>query len=241
MNAWPGMRPGDTGRKLVKDFEKHVTVKQKGKNGKQIHKAFVARTHSSAMVHLSKQMHITGKVAVTLDGTPLSPQAGTRMGNGKVFLSGIDQRNVILRRAREFYLGMLSDMGGRDMISVVQDSILRNTAWLQCMIEEQQRQYAALHPNFDIIIYLGSVKSAVSLSKAVGLHRLAKDMGKIEKGIPTLENYLTNQGHPVSTIEDDEFDDDIFEDKTEDPVKPKRRRMKKPPRLKDYGEENEDE
>ena len=155
------------------------------------------------------------------------------MGNGKVFLSGVDQRNEMVRRAREIYSGALSDMGGPDMVTTLQDGILRDVAFLRVMIEEMQRQYVTFNPMFDFILYLGGVKTATHLAKTVGLHRIAKDMGKLDREAKTLEEHLKAKGLPLTHLEPEDID---FEDLTENPSKPKRVRMKKPPKLKDFEE-----
>jgi|SRR3990167_557966 len=218
---------------LERPQQKKTTIKQDGK-WKKTHKVYVQRTHSNSTVHLGIRTDNLGTANQSFTKKLLtSPQAGTRMGNGKVFLSGVDQRNERVRRAREMYTASVSDMGGMDMMTTAQNGIIWDMAWLRVIIEDMTRMYVYENPMFDFILYLGGVKSAAHLAKTVGLHRVAKDMGKLDREATTLEEHLKAKGLPLTHLESEDAD---FEDLTENPSKPKRVRMKKPPRLKDFEE-----
>ena len=208
-----------------------LKVKERGK----VVKSRAIRSRSVASIHISSQPIVAGKVVSVASQKwghrklDLAPQARTRMGNRKVILSGVDVRSEPVRRATELYLSMISDLGGPDNISTMEDSMLRNLAFLQLMNEDMQRMYINKDPSFDVIIYLGGVKSAGSVARQLGIKRVARDMGKVARALEevvTLEDHLKSQHQEQSYTQSDATWDEILGEGDDPAPKKKRGRPK---------------
>ena len=149
---------------------------KKGQYSTSIH---LPDTMSNAVLKFGKKnMHLT-------------PTAKTRIGNKKILLYEIDERDHRVRRARELYYGVLEDLGGMDRVTVIQDMTAKLLSFLYVMAEEELVRWLKGADAGVVIIYLALVKVAGVQGKLLGLKRLKK---KDQDDIPTnLDEYLAQQ------------------------------------------------
>ena len=131
-------------------------------------------------------------------GTNLPKPAKTRVGNRKVFLMQVDERHWRMRRSKELYFGILNDLGGVDYISPIQDNLAKSLAFLIMLGEELMAQQVNDDPEFDLIVYIAYLKTAVQIGRALGLKRVKRPInpdGDLAGGDTpeTLEEYLEQQ------------------------------------------------
>lgn len=112
------------------------------------------------------------------------PQAGTRVGNGKDILAGLDHRSVVMRRYREILSQLVTDMGGDP--SEAKSIIAKRSATLAVWCEQAE---ATMAEGGDINIgeFTTATNALRRLLVDIGLERKAKDI------TPTLKQYLEGQ------------------------------------------------
>lgn len=120
--------------------------------------------------------------------------ARTRVGNRKEILADVDMRDIRVKRAKELYFGILSDLGGPDYVTTIQDSISKLLAFQIMIAEEHLRNLLEKPAEFDQIIYLAQVAKVASIGKLLGLRRVMVTVNDRQTSIPTnadsLEEYL---------------------------------------------------
>jgi hypothetical protein len=114
-------------------------------------------------------------------------EARSRITNGKVLVSGVDQRSEWVRRCKDIIELHLSDLGGSDNCSEAERSIVRRCAVLTTQLEQLEVKFAQAEGaafSKDLDLYVRASGNLRRLLAAVGLRRRAKDV------TPTLGEYL---------------------------------------------------
>ena len=114
------------------------------------------------------------------------------MGNGKELIANVDGRHPIIRRAREIYAGVISDLGGEDYVTTIQRESTRMFACIQTMCEVKVKQYTIDDPMFDAADFVFHVRTAQSIARNLGFRRVAKpvDMTAGAPIVQGLEDYV---------------------------------------------------
>jgi len=112
-------------------------------------------------------------------------QAGTkptnrsRVSNGSAILSDVDGRGVWVRRFRDVIESHVADLGGADIVSEAERSIVRRAAALTVELERLESQFAtageATADGLDL--YQRTAGSLRRLLEAVGLQRRTRPVG----------------------------------------------------------------
>lgn len=123
----------------------------------------------------------------------------TKLTKGSQLFPGVDKRNWYGRRIHQTYYQILEDKGGRDNISMLEDSIIRQLVALITTGEVMARNKAIEehcmeegltlpedHIPYDYLEHLTLVRTTASVAKQIGLKRVPKQIKKEE----TLDDYL---------------------------------------------------
>lgn len=109
------------------------------------------------------------------------PQAGSRVGNGRDILPGVDGRSAGARRYREIAGELTRDMGGDP--SGAQQAIIRRATTLAVWCEQAEASFAN-GEDLDVATYTTASNALRRLLADIGLERRARDV------TPTLQQYL---------------------------------------------------
>ena len=111
------------------------------------------------------------------------PTHRSRVTNGSALLPGVDGRSVWARRLRDVSDAIIGDLGGSDMLSEAQRSIVRRAATLTVELERMERNFALGYAKAeDIDLYQRAANTLKRLLMAVGLKRRARPVS----GLPRL-------------------------------------------------------
>ena len=111
------------------------------------------------------------------------PTYRSRVTNGSELLPGVDGRSVWARRLRDVIAAIIGDLGGSDMISEAQRSLVRRAATLTVELERMERNFALGYAKAeDVDLYGRTCNTLKRLLMAVGLKRRARPVG----GLPRL-------------------------------------------------------
>ncbi|TJW44333.1 MAG: hypothetical protein E5X59_20640 [Mesorhizobium sp.] len=116
---------------------------------------------------------------------PPKPQAGTRVGNGKAILPGVDGRSVDMRRINEIFTRLERDMGGD--LPEAKSIIAKRSANLAALCERIEAAMVNGDSDIDIGAYTTTINSLRRLLVDIGLERKARDI------TPTLSQYLAQK------------------------------------------------
>jgi hypothetical protein len=115
------------------------------------------------------------------------PKARSRITNGQVLLSGVDQRSLWMRRFRDIHALHVQDLGGADALSQAQASLVRRIACLSVEAERLEMLFAQEQGASDhkLQVYYRLADVLRRLLKTVGLKRVARDI------TPSLHDIMT--------------------------------------------------
>ena len=114
------------------------------------------------------------------------PKARSRVTNGTGLLPNIDQRSVWCRRFRDIIALHVQDLGGLDLVSAAEASLVRRIACitLECERLESLFGEAGGASEHKIEVYARLSANLRRLLETIGLKRVHRDV------TPTLEQYL---------------------------------------------------
>jgi len=103
----------------------------------------------------------------------------SRVTNGAaLFGTGVDGRSTWARRLRDLLQLHVADLGGEDVVTAAERSIIRRIATITVELELLEKRFAlsdgAATEDFDM--YLRAANSLRRLLEAVGLKRVARDI-----------------------------------------------------------------
>jgi hypothetical protein len=117
----------------------------------------------------------------------------SRISNGALMDRAVDGRSGWARRLRDLIGLHLSDLGGEDMASEAERSIVRRIATLTVELERMETAFALAgeaQPE-QLELYQRVASTMRRLLEAIGIKRVPRDV------TPTLEQYLANRKAPV--------------------------------------------
>jgi hypothetical protein len=106
------------------------------------------------------------------------PQGRSRVSNGSTILPGVDGRSTWVRRLRDLMGLYLSDLGGDDVVSEAERSIIRRIATLTVELERMEASFAVAgeaQPD-QLDLYQRTANSLRRLLEAIGLQRRTRDV-----------------------------------------------------------------
>lgn len=120
---------------------------------------------------------------------PVYPDtARTRVTNGRDLLPGVDGRTYWARRMRDIIALHVSDLGGVDLCSEAEKSIVRRIATITIELERLEQRFASAEPDrishADLDLYSRMSNTLRRLLDMTGLQRRTRDI------TPTLEQYV---------------------------------------------------
>jgi hypothetical protein len=117
------------------------------------------------------------------------PEGRSRVSNGSTLLTGVDGRSTWARRLRDLIGLHLSDLGGEDMASEAERSIVRRAATLTVELERLETSFAlAGEAQPEALELYQRVSNTLRRHlEAIGIKRVPRDV------TPTLEQYLANR------------------------------------------------
>jgi hypothetical protein len=107
-----------------------------------------------------------------------NPRGRSRVSNGSTILPGVDGRSTWVRRLRDLMGLYLSDLGGDDVVSEAERSIIRRIATLTIELERMEADFAVAgeaRPD-QLDLYQRTANSLRRLLEAIGLQRRARDI-----------------------------------------------------------------
>lgn len=108
----------------------------------------------------------------------LKPQARSRISNGSSVLPNVDGRSTWVRRLRDLIHLHLADLGGDDVVSEAERSIIRRIATLTVELERMKSVFALAgeaKPD-QIDLYQRTANSLRRLLESIGLERRARNI-----------------------------------------------------------------
>ena len=108
----------------------------------------------------------------------LKPQARSRISNGSSVLPNVDGRSTWVRRLRDLIHLHLADLGGDDVVSEAERSIIRRIATLTVELERMELVFALAgeaKPD-QIDLYQRTANSLRRLLESIGLERRARNI-----------------------------------------------------------------
>jgi hypothetical protein len=117
----------------------------------------------------------------------------SRISNGALMDRAVDGRSGWARRLRDLIGLHLSDLGGEDMASEAERSIVRRVATLTVELERMETAFALAgeaQPE-QLELYQRVASTMRRLLEAIGIKRVPRNV------TPTLEQYLANRKAPV--------------------------------------------
>ncbi|HEV2596251.1 MAG TPA: hypothetical protein VGU01_13735 [Sphingomicrobium sp.] len=117
------------------------------------------------------------------------PQGKSRVSNGSALLSGADGRSTWARRFRDLISLHVADLGGAEVASVAEKSIVRRAAAITVELERLEAKFAKDGQACveDLDLYQRAAGNLRRLLEAVGLERKQRDV------TPSLTSYLASR------------------------------------------------
>lgn len=135
-----------------------------------------ARRGDSGAARLRSEIHLPAPLKAVMKFGKKNLQTAktykTKIGNRKVLLYEIDERDHRVRRAKELYFGVLKDLGGADHVTILQDMTAKLLSFMYVMAEHELVKYIKNDDDFNVIIYMAIVKVAGQQAKSLGLKRI---------------------------------------------------------------------
>lgn len=102
------------------------------------------------------------------------------MSNGSEILAGVDGRSVWARRFRDLLAAHVEDLGGPDVVSEAERSLLRRASALEVELERLEARFAAAGDGgpeiADLDLYQRTTNTLRRLLDTVGLERRSRDV-----------------------------------------------------------------
>lgn len=121
----------------------------------------------------------------------------TRVGTGDETLPKIDGRSWEGRRVNEVYNGIISDLGGDDYVTELQDALAKQAASMITIGEGMASQRILGDDAYDVLSHQTIVRTLTTLARSLGTKRIQKPVDELE-----LEDFL------VTTENQDDSSDD---------------------------------
>jgi hypothetical protein len=126
-------------------------------------------------------------MGLSADSSPTMPaRARSRVSNGKALFADatVDGRGAWARRLRDLLVLHISDLGGEDMVTAAERSIIRRVATITVELELLEKKFALSDgaDAADLDLYVRSAGGLRRLFEAIGLKRIARDV------TPTLDD-----------------------------------------------------
>jgi hypothetical protein len=127
-------------------------------------------------------------MGLSADSSPTMPaRARSRVSNGKALFADatVDGRGAWARRLRDLLVLHISDLGGEDMVTAAERSIIRRVATITVELELLEKKFALSGDGADaadLDLYVRSAGGLRRLFEAIGLKRIARDV------TPTLDD-----------------------------------------------------
>ena len=104
----------------------------------------------------------------------------SRVSNGSEILAGVDGRSVWARRFRDLLAAHVEDLGGPDVVSEAERSLLRRASALEVELERLEARFAAAGDGgpdvADLDLYQRTTNTLRRLLDTVGLERRSRDV-----------------------------------------------------------------
>lgn len=104
----------------------------------------------------------------------------TRVGAGEASLPKIDGRSFEARRVNEVYKGILSDLGGAEHVTEVQDALAKQMASLIAVGEDVAAQRIVGADSYDLQQHILLIKAMAPLARLIGTKRQVVEADEIE-------------------------------------------------------------
>ena len=130
------------------------------------------------------------RAAVKQASAPRSPRVKSRLTNVMGVLPGCDGRSTWARRFRDLIQAHLNDLGGDDVVSEAQRSIVRRAATLTTELERLEQRFALAGEALpaELGLYQTTANSLRRLLESLGIKRASpRDI------TPSLGEYLENR------------------------------------------------
>jgi hypothetical protein len=137
------------------------------------------------------------KDAVKITTLPAPAERRTRVGTGDETLPKIDGRSWEGRRVNEVYNGIISDLGGDDYVTELQDALAKQAASMITIGEGMASQRILGDDAYDVLSHQTIVRTLTTLARSLGTKRIQKPVDELE-----LEDFL------VTTEDQDDLSDD---------------------------------
>lgn len=110
----------------------------------------------------------------------------SKVTNGSALLLGVDGRSPWVRRAKDIIASHLSDLGGDDVVSAAERSIVRRASCLTVELEKLETKFALAGEasSADLDLYIRASGNLRRLLQTIGLERRAKDIGVVVRAAP---------------------------------------------------------
>lgn len=135
--------------------------------------------------------------AIKIATMPTAPERRTRVGTGDETLPKIDGRSWEGRRVNEVYNGIISDLGGDDYVTELQDALAKQAASMITIGEGMASQRILGDDAYDVLSHQTIVRTLTTLARSLGTKRIQKPVDELE-----LEDFL------VTTEDQDDLSDD---------------------------------
>lgn len=117
------------------------------------------------------------------------PTTRSRVTNGSVVLPGVDGRSTWVRRLRDLVALHIADLGGDDLISEAERSLVRRAATMTVELERMEAVFAVkgeADPK-DLELYQRTAGNLRRILESLGLQRRQRDI------TPNLSDYYVKQ------------------------------------------------
>jgi hypothetical protein len=115
-------------------------------------------------------------------GRPKGDPQRSSITNGKKLLPGIDQRSAWVRRCKDLMADHFSDLGGIEIASAAERSIIRRAAVLTTELEQIEVRFALNQAREnDLDLYQRTAGNLRRLLEAVGLQRRPREVSGLSE------------------------------------------------------------
>lgn len=98
------------------------------------------------------------------------------------WLDRLDSRHNLTKELRERFDEICADLGGRDLLSYMQRSLIERALWLEHWLASQERELAK-GQDFDVSRWIQAANSLQGIYSRLGLERRSRE-------VPDLQTYL---------------------------------------------------
>jgi hypothetical protein len=148
----------------------------------------------------------TSAVCPVIDARP--PRTRSAVTNGRrLFVEG-DGNSAWSRRYRDLVTGHMNDLGGEDLLSESEKSLIRRASAIECELEQMEGQLSRREAvNLDA--FTRAASHLRRILETLGLQRRSRDV------VPSLGEYLARYGdQPAAGAPEDEPDEEVAAEET---------------------------